>query len=300
MKPLTQLLRTGLCALALCATGAMAQTTIDLGAIFNTGKNLVKSQTVGAMGTEEEVRVGKDIVGAMLATYPLVQDPTFQQYLNQVGVWIALRSTRPELPWRFALVQGDSINAFAAPGGTVLVTQGMLKLVVNEAELGCVLGHEIAHISRRHHISVMQKGLLLEAGASAVHIQSDARKPGSSLMPDSRNWALTEGKELFTRGLDRSAEQQADEDGVLLAARAGYDPAACLNFMQRLAGLKAESGPLEALYKTHPPASDRVSDVDQTLRKLKGAAAGEGARPALAAVPMAHAPQGAAAPVTKP
>ena len=98
MKPLTLFQRTSLCALALCAASAMAQTTIDLGAIFNTGKNLVKSQTVGAMGTEEEVRVGKDIVGAMLATYPLVQDPTFQQYLNQVGVWIALRSTRPELP----------------------------------------------------------------------------------------------------------------------------------------------------------------------------------------------------------
>ena len=115
-------------------------------------------------------------------------------------------------------------------------------------------------------------------------------------MPDSRNWALTEGKELFTRGLDRSAEQQADEDGVLLAARAGYDPAACLNFMQRLASLKDLWFYKAGLYN----ASDRITDVTQTLRKLKGAAAGEGARPALAAVPMAHAPQGAATPVTKP
>lgn len=295
MKPRALWQGASLCALALWAAGAMAQTTIDLGAIFNTGKNLVKSQTVGAMGTEDEVRVGKDIVGAMLVTYPLVPDPAFQQYLNQVGVWIALRSTRPELPWRFALVQSDSINAFAAPGGTVLVTQGMLKLVVNEAELACVLGHEIAHISRRHHISVMQKSLLLEAGASAIQIKSEGRKSGSSMVPDSRTWALNEGKELFTRGLDRSAEQQADEDGVLLAARAGYDPAACLNFMQRLASLKTDSGPLEALYKTHPPASDRVADVDQTLRRLTGAAAGDGARPAMASMPTAHAPPGAPA-----
>lgn len=286
--------------LALWATTAMAQTTIDLGAIFNTGKNLVKSQTVGAMGTEEEVSVGKGIVAAMLVSYPPVQDPAFQQYLNQVGVWIALRSPRPELPWRFALVQSDSINAFAAPGGTVMVTQGMLQLVVNEAELACVLGHEIAHISRRHHISVMQKSLLLEAGASAATIQSDGRKAPAGLVPDARSMALAEGKELFTRGLDRSAERQADEDGVLLAARAGYDPAACLNFMQRLSSLKAESGPLEALYKTHPPASDRVSDVDQALHKLKGAAAGDGARPALAALPLASSTPGGAAPVTKP
>ncbi len=292
-----------LLALSLWACGALAQTkTIDLGAIFDTGKNLVKSQTVGAMSQEEEVQIGKGIVAAMLGTYPVVPDPAFQQYLNQVGVWIALRSTRPELPWRFSLVKSDAINAFAAPGGTVLVTQGMLRQVVNEAELACVLGHEIAHISRRHHISVMQKSLLMEAGASAVNIQSSdskVRAPGG-MMPDGRSWALSEGKEIFARGLDRSAERQADEDGVLLAARAGYDPAACLNFMQRLAGLKAESGPLEALYKTHPPAKDRVVDLEQTLKQLKGAAAGDGKRPALAPMLETVAVENPATPAVKP
>lgn len=251
---------------------------IDLGALLNAGKSLVQSQAVANMSTEEEVAVGKDIVAQMLGKYPLATDAAFQHYINQVGVWLALRSTRPDLPWRFAVLKSDTINAFAAPGGTVLVTSGMVKLLTNEAELACVLGHEIAHISRRHHIDVMQKNLLVEAGASALNVKSD-----SGLAPSARKSLTDEGKELLNRKLDRGAEREADEDGLLLAARAGYDPAACLNFMQRLASLKADSGPLAALYKTHPQAKDRAVDVDDGLKRLQGASAGDGARPALMA-----------------
>jgi len=250
--------------------------SIDLGSLFDTGKSLVKSQSVGSMSEEEELSIGKEVVAATLGGYPPVKNPELQHRLNQIGVWIALQSSRPELPWRFAAVQSATINAFAAPGGTILVTTGMLDHVVNEAELACVLGHEIGHVTRRHHIAVLQKSLLVSAGASALNIQS---KSGSG--EEYRKRLIGESKEIFTRGLDRSSEREADEDGVLLAARAGYDPAACLNFMKRLAGLKADTGALAALYKTHPTAKERVADVDQALGQLKGASPGDGARPEL-------------------
>ncbi|KAF0164314.1 MAG: peptidase M48 Ste24p [Rhodocyclaceae bacterium] len=264
-------------ALGLMSFGIRAQSrTIDLGSVFDTAKNLVKSQSVGSMSEEEELSIGKEVVAATLGGYPPVKNPALQHRLNQIGVWIALQSSRPELPWRFAAVQSPTINAFAAPGGTIMVTTGMLSRVVNEAELACVLGHEIGHVTRRHHIGVLQKSLLVSAGASALNIQS---KSGSS--EEYRKRVISESKEIFTRGLDRSSEREADEDGVLLAARAGYDPAACLNFMQRLASLKADTGALAALYKTHPTAKERVTDVDKALSKLKGASPGEGARPEL-------------------
>ncbi|MCK9380542.1 MAG: M48 family metalloprotease [Sulfuritalea sp.] len=264
-------------ALGSMSCGVRAQSrTIDLGSLLDAGKSLVKSQSVGSMSEEEELSIGKEVVAATLGGYPPVRNPELQHRLNQVGVWIALQSSRPELPWRFAAVQSDTINAFAAPGGTILVTTGMLGHVVNEAELACVLGHEIGHVTRRHHIAVLQKSLLVSAGASALNVQS---KSGGS--EEYRKRLISESKEIFTRGLDRSSEREADEDGVLLAARAGYDPAACLNFMQRLASLKADTGALAALYKTHPTAKERVIDVDQALGKLKGAAPGEGARPEL-------------------
>ena len=254
---------------------AFAQ-SFNLNAIFDTAKSLVKSQEVGNMSEEDEIAIGKEVTAATLGNYPPLRQDKVQRALNQVGVWVALQSSRPELPWRFVAVRGDSVNAFAAPGGTIMVTQGMLKLVDNEAELACVLGHEIAHVDHRHHLSVMQKSLLVSAGASALDIKSS----GSGGI-DYRKRLVSESKEIFSRGLDRGAEREADEEGVLLAARAGYDPAACLNFMQRLAGLKADTGPLAALYKTHPPAKERATDIDAALGKLDGATPGEGARPPL-------------------
>jgi predicted Zn-dependent protease len=272
------LLRSSLLALALVlvSPGIRAQSrNLDLGSIFDTAKNLVKSQSVGAMSEEEELAIGKEVVAATLGSYPPIRDTGLQHRLNQIGVWIALQSSRPDLPWRFVAVESPTINAFAAPGGTILVTRGMLGHVTNEAELACVLGHEIGHVTRRHHIAVLQKSLLVSAGASALGATS---KAGSD---EYRRLLIGESKEIFTRRLDRGAEREADEDGILLAARAGYDPAACLNFMQRLAGLKADTGALAALYKTHPTAKERVVDVDGALGRLKGAAPGDGARPEL-------------------
>ena len=260
---------------AILAPAAFAQ-SFNLNAIFDTAKSLVKSQEVGNMSEEDEIAIGKEVTTATLGNYPPLKQDQMQHALNQVGVWVALQSSRPELPWRFVAVRGDNANAFAAPGGTIMVTQGMLKLVENEAELACVLGHEIAHVDHRHHLSVMQKSLLVSAGASALNIKSSGG--GNS---EYRKALLNESKEIFSRGLDRSAEREADEEGVLLAARAGYDPAACLNFMQRLAGLKADTGTLAALYKTHPPAKERATDIDAALGKLDGATPGEGARPPL-------------------
>lgn len=278
-------------ALVLASSVIRAQSrSIDLGSIFETAKNLTKSQSVGAMSEEEEAAIGKEVVAAMLGSYPPIRNPGLQHRLNQVGVWIALQSSRPELPWRFAAVESESINAFAAPGGTILVTRGMLNHVTNEAELACVLGHEISHVTRRHHIAVLQKSLLVSAGASAL--SATARAGGTE---EYRRLLIGESKEIFTRGLDRGAEREADEDGILLAARAGYDPAACLNFMQRLAALKADTGALAALYKTHPTARERVVDVDNSLGRLKGAAPGDGARPELslnAAAAGGKKPQG--------
>jgi predicted Zn-dependent protease len=264
-------------ACALLSAGAQGQTrTIDLNSIFDVGKNVVKSQQVASMSEEDEHTVGKEVAAQTLGAYPPIKDAELQHRLNQIGVWVALQSSRPELPWRFAAVQSDVINAFAVPGGTILVTRGMLNHVTNEAELACVLGHEIGHVTRRHHIAVISKSLMVAAGASALTASS---KSGNTAAYQKQ--LIGEGKEIFSRGLDRSAEREADEDGVLLAARAGYDPAACLNFMQRLASLKADTGALASLYKTHPTAKDRVEDVDKAIGNLRGAAAGDGARPEL-------------------
>jgi predicted Zn-dependent protease len=276
MKQLKPLI---LAALLATSTAYADSTSINLGAIFDTAKKLMDSQSVGNMSDPEEIAIGRNVAASTLGAYPLIRDEALQRNINRIGVWIALQSPRPDLPWRFAAVESPAVNAFAAPGGIIMVTRGMLNNIANEAELACILGHEIGHVSRRHHLSVLQKSMLAEAGTSALNVSSKTAggaQAGKQL--------LNEGRTLFTHALDRSAEREADEDGVLLAAKAGYDPGACLSFMQRLASGKQESSAMQELYKTHPPAQERVSNVDGALRKLKGAEAGEGARPEFAAL----------------
>lgn len=256
---------------------AVAQGAYDLGKVFEVLKGVSTSIEAATMSEADEIRIGREVAARTLGSYRVVPDERIQRYLNQVGVWVALQSPRPDLPWRFAAVDGAEVNAFAVPGGTVLVTAGMLSLVANEAELACVIGHEVAHIVRKHHLELLQKSSLIQTGT--VLAQTQVKDGGDGGM--AKKLVLAEGAELFTRGLDRGAERDADADGVLYAARAGYDPSACLNFMQRLAGLKGEANALEALYKTHPRASERVADVEGALGRLRGAEPGTGARPAL-------------------
>ena len=269
-KPLLALLLA-----SLLATPALAQRSLDIGSIFEAGKTLAQSEAVGSMSEQQEVAIGRDITASTLGAYPLVRDEKLQRKLNSIGLWVALQSDRPNLPWRFAAVESKAINAFAAPGGTVMITRGMLDAVSNEAELACVIGHEIGHITRKHHLTVLQNSLRTRGVA-------DLALTASGKNTELNKMLLNEGKEIFTKGLDRSAESEADADGVLLAAKAGYDPGACLSFMQRLASMKGDSNALASLYKTHPSAADRAADIEADLKKLKGAAPGEGARPAFA------------------
>lgn len=267
----------GIVLAGLCST-ASADTTVDLNSLFDAGKNLAQSQSVGNMSESDEVAIGRDITASTLGAYPLIRDDKLQRKLNSIGMWVAMQSSRPTLPWRFAGVESKSINAFAAPGGTIMITRGMLDMVSNEAELACVIGHEIGHITRKHHLTVLQSTLRTQGLANLAMVASNRSSQNDEL----KRYLLDQGKEIFSKGLDRSAESEADSDGVLLAAKAGYDPAACLTFMQRLAAMKGDSNALAALYKTHPSAADRAVDIEADLRKLQGATPGTGARPAFA------------------
>lgn len=271
-------LKRALLAAVFFAAAGPAWAQLNIGSILDAVKGVAKSQEVANMSEEEEIAVGRQIAANTLGVYPLVGDEKLQRYLNQVGLWIALQSERPHLPWRFAAVKSEQINAFAVPGGTVLVTQGMLNLLANEAELACVLGHEIGHINRKHHLTLLQKEMLIQTGAQVV----SSNLGGGGIKGEAKRFLVGEGAEVFTRSLDRGSEREADEDGVLLAARAGYDPEACFIFMQRMAALKQEAGALESLYKTHPKASERVGDIERTFARLEGGAPGTGERPKLA------------------
>src|SRR5258706_3320919 len=100
----------------------------------------------------EETELGFGMAQQFLAAKRLVTDEGLQRYVNTVGVWVTQQSERPNLPWRFAVIEGETPNAFAVPGGYVFITQGMVALAETESELAAILGHEISHVVRKHHL----------------------------------------------------------------------------------------------------------------------------------------------------
>lgn len=238
--------------LGICGT-AQAQ-NIDLNRIFSIGRDAVTA--VSGVSEQEELKIGREVAGRMLGAAPLVSDAALQNYVNRVGRWVATQSERPDLPWHFAVIDTASINAFAAPGGYVLLTRGLYEILDNEAQLAGVLAHEIAHVVRRHHVTVMQKSAALSAGAQLA--QRDNR---SALL----NNMIGSGAEVFARGLDKSAEHEADAMGVVLAARAGYNPFGLVDVLHKLEARSADDGSLALLFKTHPAPGDRLEQLGEAL-----------------------------------
>ncbi len=207
---------------------------------------------------EEEVRIGRQIAGNLLGAVPLVRDDALQRYVNLVGNWVAQQSGRNEVTWRFGVLDTEAINAFAAPGGYVFVTKGLYRMLDNEAELAGVLGHEIAHITKKHHLKVLKQSTLIGAlGQAASQKAQDSDQVVQNLIGN--------GAEIMARGLDKNAEYEADRVGIVFAARAGYDPWGLPGVLQALAGLPSGDNRTSLLYKTHPHPADRLAALGEAV-----------------------------------
>jgi beta-barrel assembly-enhancing protease len=202
----------------------------------------------------EEIALGREITGSVLGAAPLVKDEALQKYVNQVGRWVASQSERPDLPWKFGVIDSPDLNAFAAPGGYVLITKGLYQKMGNEAQLAGVLGHEIAHVVKKHQLKVLQKQQLVGYGASKL----------SGLFGKKDKLAkkvVGTGAEISARGLDKDAEFEADRMGVVLATRAGYDAFGLPDVLQIIGQTNAADSSVALLFKTHPAPDERLAKL---------------------------------------
>lgn len=217
--------------------------------------------------TEEEIALGRQIAGNLLGAAPLVKDADLQKYVNSVGRWVASQSERPDLPWRFAVIDSEDINAFAAPGGYIMITKGLYRKLANEAQLAGVLGHEIGHVVMKHQLKVLQKQQLLNIGANFL---SDKYAKDNKLASK----AIGTGAEISARSLDKSAEYEADRLGLSYATRSGYEPYGLPEVLQTLGETNKNDGSVALLFKTHPHPDERLvalSDaIGNRLDKIQG------------------------------
>lgn len=238
--------------------------TVDLNQITTITSSL--GDAVSLKGEDEEQEVGTQAANVLLGAAEVIEDEDLQRYVNRVGHWVALHSDRPDLPWTFAVLNDGDINAFAAPGGYVFITAGLLARMRSEAELAGVLGHEIAHVTEKHHLKAIRKEAQLRVAGvlAAVALESEGHD-------SDRYVALADGaKTIYTRGLDRGDEHEADRIGVVLAARAGYDPYGLPAVLQTLDSLNPDSSALALMTATHPSPESRLEKLDTAMSRQMG------------------------------
>jgi predicted Zn-dependent protease len=262
--------------LGLMATGTvvMAQLKLDfnINDAIDTGKKLADAATPWTY--PEERATGAVLAAQVAASFGGVwKDGSSAQawnaYVNKVGRGLVPYSNRPDIKYRFAILDSDDINAYSCPGGYIFVTRGLLKSLNNEAQLAGVLAHEIAHVSERH----IEKAIRGQKAMSAM-IQGGVMFAQSQGKLDANQAALAKnignaGFDVLTKtGLSQADEFQADKVGTETISRMGYTAAGIMAFMKRLRDEEGSKGKnMKYLLTTHPSPDARVKQLKKVLEK---------------------------------
>jgi predicted Zn-dependent protease len=217
---------------------------------------------ISLVSESQEIQMGQEAAKQVEAQLGLVKDDQLQAYVRRIGTELAKQSERPNLPWRFGVIDDPTPNAFALPGGPVYITRGLMNLMDSEAELASVLGHEIGHITARHSAQQITKSQLGQIGLLAVIIA----KPELAQFGD----ALSTGMQLLFLKYGRDAERQADELGFKYALNDNYDVSEMDDVflaLQRVGEAEGRSG-LPAWASTHPDPGERAQTVQQRVAAL--------------------------------
>jgi predicted Zn-dependent protease len=213
------------------------------------------------ISTEQEVEIGRGIAATVAGHYTLSHDSTLTRYVNLVGNAVAAADPRPDVVYRFAVLDSDEVNAFAAPGGYVFVTRGALSLMDDEAMLAGVLAHEVAHVNQKDVIEEIQDRARTELGIREAAERIDIT--GEEYLEK----AIGVGANALFMGLSREDEIEADTIGMRMASDTGYDRTGVERFVSRLAEHSEEES-LSLLEKTHPDTDDRLSALREAMRRI--------------------------------
>jgi predicted Zn-dependent protease len=206
----------------------------------------------------EEAALGAEAYEQITRHHRVIHGTHAAEAVADVGRRIAAVSGRPDFQWEFALLEGKDVNAFALPGGKTGVFAGLLPVANDTSGLAVVMSHEIAHAIARHGAERMSQGALLELGGAVIGVAAG----------ESAGFAMAAyglGSQLgVTLPFSRSHEAEADRIGLLLMARAGYDPRAALAFWERMEAQRRGATPAELL-STHPSYEARRAVISDAM-----------------------------------
>jgi predicted Zn-dependent protease len=212
---------------------------------------------VSLVSEGQEIEMGNQMLTSARATLGTYPDSGLQRYVRAIGERLAAASERPGLPWVFEVVEDPEVNAFAAPGGKIFVTRGILAFFGSEAELAGVLGHEIGHVTARHTARQITREQLFTVGLVGASILSSTVAQNAG--------ALQQGLGLLFLSYSRGDESQADELGFRYMRRGNYDPREMANTFRTLerVGSMSGGGKVPTWASTHPDPGDRATKATE-------------------------------------
>lgn len=223
---------------------------------------------------EQEEQIGEATAAKLIQAFGLYDNKPMQNYLELVGSTVAAQGARQDVSYHFAILDTESMNAMALPGGFVFVTRGALANMNNEAELAGVLAHEVAHVDGRHLENEIKK-----QGNMGL-IAKTAQEQGAQRMSQDQMTQLIVQKIgdqaaqfLATRPYSSGDEGAADKKGLDLASKAGYSAGGLREFLQKLASAEddpANAQSLGAWSQTHPPFKVRVDNLTKLMASYPG------------------------------
>lgn len=212
---------------------------------------------------EQDIEIGREFSKQVEQQFVVVQNRELTDYVNRIGLRLVEKGGLEKYPYFFKVVQEDSINAFALPGGPMYVHTGLLRAVENEAQLAGVLAHELSHVVLRHGTNQASKAQFAQLGA----LLAGAVIGGGSLTGQLAQLGIGLGANSVLLKYSRSAESDADLLGAYTMARAGYNPVEMARFFERLEAERKGKTPkfVEIFTASHPNPGNRVKAIEGQL-----------------------------------
>jgi predicted Zn-dependent protease len=212
---------------------------------------------------DEEKQLGEQVSAQLRNRFGVMQDEKVTKYVTLVGSVLAQASTKPKVDWKFVVLDTDGVNAYAAPGGYVHITRGLLGLMKNEAELAGVLGHELTHITERHTIEAIKQGKLVNMGGEAAGSGGGLRQQFISRM------AAAAFNKVFEGQFSQGDENESDRIGSQLANKTGYAPNGIAEVLKKIQARNGSRSDRNGMFASHPSIKERIANNEKLIKTEK-------------------------------
>jgi beta-barrel assembly-enhancing protease len=212
---------------------------------------------------DEEKQLGEQVSAQLRNRFGVMQDEKVTKYVTLVGSVLAQASTKPKVDWKFVVLDTDGVNAYAAPGGYVHITRGLLGLMKNEAELAGVLGHELTHITERHTIEAIKQGKLVNMGGEAAGSGGGLRQQFISRM------AAAAFNKVFEGQFSQGDENESDRIGSQLANKTGYAPNGIAEVLKKIQARNGSRSDRNGMFASHPSIKERIANNEKLIKAEK-------------------------------